>query len=276
MSVYGESETFDDLLKNNEPFLVRRSTPVPGNVVSHVSSKMKQFCEEADKHINYKKTGRVAKQMTTNDKCLQDFIKPFVYKDQDTVLAKMLPAEKTYIESPWTYAFDSTMKCAGAEFCFLSCAKLQVSGNRLVVAAQYDEVQEYHASTQAPTATPSYDEVLQFFSTLTTDMQDVFTKIKFHAMVVVPNDVLIMPAGYLVAEKTLNGLTNTGLRWMMVTRNTHPSFKALKKVVIPKEPRLIKPGSAASLLVKIDKAIEGQPPAKRVKAEAKSAALKET
>ena len=75
-------------------------------------------------------------------------------------------------------------------------------------------------------------------------------KVRVYAAKIVPNDLLIVPWGWAVAEQSLNNEQNVGLRWVDIQEGGTPGLRALMGHICPNRLE-VKPNTSAGLLCKV-------------------------
>ena len=233
------------------------------------SEEFTTFRQNAEQNTRFKTSGRVAQQYRQHSASLLEFIGRFLNPSRHDVLKHLSESEKAYITTPWMFLLSNRMKSRGVEFSYLPSLKYQLSGTRVVVLACYSELTEFYKSTVAPTATITYENVMDFFGSVPFNKQihetkmkqkskqvdlkvhtNFLTKVKVLAAKVVPGDLIVIPWGWAVAEQVLNNAENVGIRWVDMVEDGTPGVLVLLNHLCPK-PAEVKANTQTGLLLKV-------------------------
>ena len=149
---------------NNMPYVVK--SPMDPDLVQKQlqSEEFTKFIELAEKNTRYLQSGRVAQQLSSHPPPVLKYISDFLNPGRQDVLKHLSDAEKAYVSTPWMFLNSGRMKSRGVEFSYLPSMKYQLTGSRVVLVACYSELTEFYKSTIAPTATVTYDNVMDLFA----------------------------------------------------------------------------------------------------------------
>ena len=232
-----------------------------------VREALQKFMEEEFKDSDqYNKSGRGAKMLPTSVSATNKAMEKTKQQFGKVVKDKLNAAEQQYLASPWMFADSPSMKSCGPEFAFLGSNKMQLVGERSVICASYSEVKRvYVESVDDPDAKFTANDVKDFFA-----LSDAATLARLGPVVcktlIKPGDTLIVPWGWLVAEQSVNGQIDGGLRWLEISEESSLAFESLCDAVLPSDPSQVKSNSSLAFLFRLLNHLY-KPDGKMVKAE---------
>ena len=160
------AETFEHSLSNNMPVIIKH--PMEAQVVETIlkHDEFINFKKSADTNTRYKVTGRVAQQMTFGRAPTFKYVYEFLNPGRQNVMRHISESEKAYCSAPWMFLCSGRLKSRGVEFSYLPSLKYQLEGARVAICACYSELTEFYKTTLAPSATVTYDDVMDFFASV--------------------------------------------------------------------------------------------------------------
>ncbi len=146
-------------------------------------------------------------------------------------------------------------KFAGPEFALVGSAKYQVSGERLVMATAFHDLLQYFLTTQAGGGNFTVQQVCDKFADLSDQTVKDYTG-KIWSARVSKNQMLLLPPGFVICERSLNNEACFGYRLMDFRPKLNQSFVSLIDTYIPQDSKMVKANSSAQFLVKIVQAMK--------------------
>ena len=220
----------------------------------------------------YSTSGRGAQLCDTAVGAINKLIDPITKSYGKRIKQMLNDAERSYISQPWFFANSPTMASAGPEFAFLGSTKLQIAGSREVLFAPFDEIKRvYLEENEMDEEELVANNVVKFFAAC--DMGHL-NKIGplVGKVLLSPGSVLVMPWGFIVAEKSINGECNSGIRWLEVDDVSSVPFETVAEAVLPCNHSQVKGNSSLAFLVRVlnflyvdDQAVKGKSAGKSTK-----------
>ena len=163
----------------------------------------------------------------------------------------------------WCHSKDC--RNVGPEFAFLGSCKYQMFGSRSVLLTDFHYMVEHVKNTKPESAVWCLQSACCAFASMASQqaLDSFVASCPEHVMttVVAPGEMLCVPPGWVVADKTLNGADAGGLRfvWVPNVGEVQNAFRRLASWAVP-EPDAVQANSAGSLLKKVFVAMKEQIP----------------
>ena len=235
------------------------------DVPSDVTDKLKKWVDNDFKDSGqYSKSGRGAQLCDTAVGAINKLIDPSPNRT-----ANASNRCSATLSAPTSANHGSlqavTMASAGPEFAFLGSTKLQIAGSREVMFAPFDEIKRvYLEENEMDEEELVANNVVKCFAAC--DMGHL-NKIGplVGKVLLSPGSVLVMPWGFIVAEKSINGECNSGIRWLEVDDVSSVPFETVAEAVLPCNHSQVKGNSSLAFLVRVlnflyvdDQAVKGK------------------
>ena len=169
----------------------------------------------------------------------------------------LTPADCIYIDNPWCFALAHDVPQAGPEFCGFHSMKLQVKGQREIIAASFEKLELFVQGTVGASGTLSLARVTDTLAEANVAMLEAMLKagVEIWHSVVPSVSAVVIPWGFIVCEKAVNAEDVFGLRWTCIGDSAPPPFLKLASYMAP-DGQGAKANSTAALLAKVLKAME--------------------
>ena len=166
--------------------------------------------------------------------------------------------DSNFIDSVWHYGLGADREHVGMEHLGLGSVKLGLSGVRRVLCLDFGQLLKFCRAGAAKGATVTMGHVQNVLKTADAHVVQALctAKVNMSAADLQPGEALLVPQGYIVCEKTLNGQDHWGVRWTPMCQTVTESFADAVSMLLPTDLSKISSNSTMSLTLKFLQALK--------------------
>ena len=194
---------------------------------------------------------RGAKQMIEKRAEAKVALDPVTIFNND-VAKELSSVEKTYLQSPWMFAYGPGMKSCGPEFSNLGSVKLTTHGHRRILTMKFKSAIQLWAASVASGTVRTVKNICDCVENADKKAMEPYVADKsLKAAELGPGDCLILPPGYIVVESVLNNVAVQGIRTVMMPSAISEDFALSLDCFMPENWSLIKTNTSQAFLKRL-------------------------